>query len=49
MKNYKDLYNHLFQLENGDALRKWIDIPWKGKDKLECVTRLFFHFGLIKN
>jgi hypothetical protein len=46
MKTFKDLYKFLQNYEEKD-ISKWLNVPWRGKDKQESLLRLFAGLGLI--
>lgn len=46
MHYFIDLFNYLKVLKD---LKKWLNTPWKGKDKQESVLRILAGFGLILN
>ena len=46
MKTFKDLYEFL-QCNNNIDIIKWLNEPWKGKDKQESLLRLFAGLNLI--
>ena len=47
MKTYKDLFNFLKGYDCDD-IYQWIEEPWVGKDKQECLLRLFSCLGLVE-
>ena len=46
MKTYIELYNML-QMHEEDDIFHWIEDPWIGKDKQECILRICGQLGLI--
>jgi hypothetical protein len=46
MNTFKELYKFIQEYKE-DSIIKWLNNPWKGKDKQESLLRLFSGLGLI--